>query len=191
MAAFGVTTACYTNIALTMSFQRDSGILKRIDGSPLPKSSFIGSRVAHSLVIAILLVVVTAAFGRTFYAASIPGGAKLLHFVVMLVVGAAAFCALGLAVTAVVPNADAAPAIVQATILPLLFLSGIFIPFGNNTPSWILWIARIFPVRHFASGMLAGFVGTPFDWIDVLVVAAWGLAGLLCAIRFFSWEPRT
>jgi len=136
-------------------------------------------------------VVITAAFGRTLYHADIPTGITLLRFLIVLLVGAAAFCALGFAITAVIPNADASPAIVNATILPLLFLSGIFIPFGNNTPSWILWIARIFPVKHFADGMQAGFIGTPFHWTDVLVVAAWGLAGLLFATRYFSWEPRT
>ncbi len=191
MASFAVITACYTNIAIAISFQRDGGILKRIDGSPLPKASFMGSRILHALVIAVLLVIVTAAFGRAFYHADVPSGVALLRFLVMLVVGSATFCALGLAVTALIPNADASAAIVNASILPLLFLSGIFIPFGNATPSWILWVARIFPVRHFASGMMAGFVGSPFDWTDVLVVAAWGLAGLLFAIRFFSWEPRT
>lgn len=76
-------------------------------------------------------------------------------------------------------------------ILPLLFLSGIFVPFGNKTPSWILWIARVFPVRHFAVGMQAGFVGTPFHWADVAVVAGWGAFGLLLAVRYFSWEPQT
>ena len=35
-----------------------------------------------------------------------------------------------------------------------------------------------------------GFLGTAFHWSDVMVVAAWGLAGLLLATRFFSWEPR-
>ena len=74
--------------------------------------------------------------------------------------------------------------------MPLLFLSGIFIPFGNATPSWILWVARLFPVRHFAAGLQAGFLGTPFDWVDVAVVAAWGAFGLDLAVRFFSWEPR-
>ena len=29
-----------------------------------------------------------------------------------------------------------------------------------------------------------------FDWTDLLIVAAWGLVGLVLAIRFFSWEPR-
>ena len=57
--------------------------------------------------------------------------------------------------------------------------------------SWIMWIAGLFPVRHFANGMLAAIVGTPFHWSDVIVVAAWGLAGVVLAVRFFSWEPRT
>ncbi|HXY28502.1 MAG TPA: ABC transporter permease [Acidimicrobiales bacterium] len=190
MAAFAVITACYSNIAMTMAFQRDAGILKRIDGSPLPRRSFLASRILHSVLVALLLVAITAAFGRLFYQAHIPRGLELADFLVMLVVGAAAFCALGLAVTAIIPNSDAAPAIVNASILPLLFLSGIFIPFGNNTPSWILWVARIFPVRHFAVGLAAGFLGTPFDWVDVAVVAAWGAFGLLLAVRYFSWEPH-
>jgi ABC-2 type transport system permease protein len=101
------------------------------------------------------------------------------------------WCAgLVLAVTAIVPNADAAAPIVNAVILPVEFLSGIFIAFGNNTPDWILWVARVFPVRHFALGMQAAFLGTAFTWTDVLVVAAWGVGGLLAAVRFFSWEPR-
>jgi len=191
MATFAVITACYNNIAIQLTFQRDAGVLKRTNGTPLPSSSFLGARMVHALLISVLLVAITAAFGKAFYSASIPTGLTLVRFLIVLVVGAASFCALGLAVTAAIPNAEASAAIVNATILPLLFLSGIFIPFGNSTPSWILWIARVFPVKHFADGMQAGFLGTAFHWTDTLVVAIWGLAGLLLAIRFFSWEPRT
>lgn len=108
----------------------------------------------------------------------------------MLAVGAAGFSALGFAATAIIPNVDAAAPIVNATILPLLFLSGIFVPLGDDSPQWILRVARIFPVRHFAEGMQAGFLGTAFNWNDVLVVGVWGVGGLLLAVRFFSWEPR-
>ena len=191
MASFGLISACYTNIAISVSFQRDQGILKRINGTPLPKSVYLGARMLHALIVGVLLVVITAAFGRLLYSASIPTGVTLLRFLVMLLLGSATFCALGFAITAVIPNADAAPAIVNATILPLLFLSGVFIPLGSNSPAWILWIARIFPVWHFARGMQAGFLGTAFNWTDVLVVAAWGLGGLLLSVRFFSWEPPT
>jgi ABC-2 type transport system permease protein len=190
MASFGVISASYNNIAMATAFQRDSGILKRIHGTPLPGGSFLGARVIHSMFVAVLLVALSTAFGRTAYSANVPSGVALLHFLVMLVVGSAAFCALGLAISAAIPNADAGPAIVNASILPLLFLSGIFIPFGNATPSWILWVARVFPVRHFALGIQSGFVPTPFHWSDVGVVAAWGVGGLLVAIRYFTWEPR-
>jgi ABC-2 type transport system permease protein len=191
MASFGLISACYTNIAISVSSQRDTGVLKRINGTPLPRSVYLGARMLHALIVGVLLVVITAAFGRLLYSASIPTGVTLLRFLVMLLVGSATFCALGFAITAVIPNADAAPAIVNATILPLLFLSGVFIPLGSNSPSWILWIARIFPVWHFARGMQAGFLGTAFNWTDVLVVAVWGLGGLLLSVRFFSWEPPT
>jgi len=191
MAAFAVITACYNNIAIGISFQRDAGVLKRINGTPLPASSFLAARIIHAVLIAFLLVALTAAFGHAFYNADLPTGITLVRFIVMLAVGAASFCGLGLAITAVIPNGDAAAPIVNASILPLLFLSGIFIAFDNNTPSWIQWIARIFPIRHFAAGMQAGFLGTPFHWTDVLIVAAWGVAGLLLAIRYFTWEPRS
>jgi ABC-2 type transport system permease protein len=190
MASFAAITACFNNIAIGLSFQREEGVLKRTNGTPLPATSFIGARILHAVFIAVLLVVITAAFGRALYHASIPTGLPLLRFAIALLVGSATFCALGMAITAVIPNADAAGPIVNAVILPVMFLSGIFIAFGNNTPDWILWVARVFPVRHFALSMQAGFLGTPFDWIDVLVVAAWGVAGLLLAVRFFSWEPR-
>jgi ABC-2 type transport system permease protein len=191
MASFAVITACYNNIAIGLTFQRDSGVLKRTNGTPLPAASYFAARVLHALLVALLLVAITAAFGRVFYQAEVPTGATLVRFLAMLVVGAASFCALGFAVTAVIPNPDAAAPIVNATILPLLFLSGIFIPLGDDAPAWITWTARIFPVKHFADGLQAGFLGTAFRWSDVLIVGLWGLAGLIVAARFFSWEPRT
>jgi ABC-2 type transport system permease protein len=191
MACFAVITACYNNMAISLTFQRDLGVLKRTNGTPLPAGVYLTARVLHALLVSVLLVAITVGFGSLIYGADIPQGVTLLRFLVVLAVGAASFCALGFAVTAIIPNADAAAPIVNATILPLLFVSGIFIPIGDNAPAWLTWTARIFPVRHFADGISAGFVGTTFHWTDVLVVAAWGVAGLLLAMRFFSWEPRT
>ncbi|HWA67799.1 MAG TPA: ABC transporter permease [Mycobacteriales bacterium] len=191
MAAFGVISACYTYVGIALTFQRDFGVLKRANGTPMPALAFFAARVLHAMFVALLLVVITAGFGRLAYHAHVPGGATLLRFLVMLVVGAMAFCALGFAITAAIPNMDAAAPVVQASMLPLLFLSGVFIPLGDDAAGWVKWVSRIFPVRHFADGMLAGFLGTPFRWSDVLVVAAWGVGGIAIAVRYFSWEPRT
>ena len=190
MASFAVISASYVNMGIGVTFQRESGILKRIEGSPLPGPAYLTARVVHSMLMSVLLVVITAAFGRGFYSAAIPSGKSLVFFLVMLVIGSASFCALGLAITVPIPNAESSAAIVNATILPLLFLSGVFIPIGDHAPAWIQWVGRIFPVRHFANGLQAGFVGTTFQWSDVLIVGVWGAVGLLLAARVFSWEPR-
>lgn len=190
MATFGVISACYTYVAISLALHRDFGVLKRVNGTPMPAAAYFIARVVHALLIGVLLVVLTAAFGRIAYQAEIPAGMTLVHFLVMLAVGAMAFSALAFAVTVVIPNSDAAAPVVQATMLPLLFLSGVFIPLGDNAAGWVKWAGRIFPVRHFSNGMLAGFLGTPFRWSDVAVVAAWGVGGLAVAVRRFSWEPR-
>jgi ABC-2 type transport system permease protein len=192
MAAFSVISACYTNIGIGVSFQRDSGILKRTRGTPLPGADYLAARTIHSMLMAFLLVIICGAFGAAFYHADIPTGVNLLRTIVTVLVGAGSFAALGLAITCVIPNADAAPAVVNASILPLLFLSGIFIPLGDNTPAWINTVGAIFPVKHFAKAFTGAYYGAPFpfDWSDIAVIAAWGLGGLVVATRFFSWEPR-
>ena len=194
MAAFSVITACYTNLAINVSFQRDQGILKRTRGTPLPGGSYLTARVLHAMLIAFILVIICAGFGKVAYGADIPGGTQLLDTVVVLLVGSTSFAALAFALTAVIPNADASPAIVNATILPLLFVSGVFFPIGPHTPAWVKTLGDVFPVKHFIDAFLGSFYGPPafhLAWHDVLIVAAWGLAGLALASRFFSWEPRT
>jgi ABC-2 type transport system permease protein len=192
MAAFSVISACFTNIGISVSFQRDSGILKRTRGTPLPGADYLAARTIHSMLMAFLLVIICGAFGAAFYHADIPTGTDLLRTILTLFVGAASFASLGLAITCLVPNADAAPPVVNAAILPLLFLSGIFIPLGDNAPAWIKTVGAIFPIRHFFEAFLGGYYGSPypFRWTDILNVALWAAGGLIVASRFFSWEPR-
>ena len=193
MSAFAIVTACYTNLAISVTFQRDAGILKRTRGTPLPGYDYLAARVAHAILMAVILVAICSAFGATFYHATIPGGIALLETFVVVLVGAGSFAALGLALTSVIPNADAAPAVVNATILPLLFVSGVFIPIGSNAPQWVDVLGKAFPVRHLVEAYLGAYYGKPFfdfSWSDVVVVALWGIGGLLFAARRFSWEPR-
>jgi ABC-2 type transport system permease protein len=192
ISVFAVITACYTNTAISLSFSRDSGALKRLRGSPLPPWAYMLARIAHSIVIAMLLVVICSAFGALFYNATLPTR-TLPALILTLIIGAGVFCALGVAITALVPNADAAPAVVNATALPLLFISNVFVPL-QNPPAWLDVTSKIFPVRHFADSLIGSFFqlsGSGFQTNDLLVMGAWGIAGLLIAVRFFRWEPSS
>lgn len=192
IAALSVISACYTNVAISIAMSRDRGLLKRIRGTPIPVWSFLLGRIGHAISVAVLLVIIVTVVGALFYNVDVRVG-TLPAFLVTLAVGAATFCALGLAITTIIPNADASPAITNGTILPLLFISDVFIPL-HNAPGWVTTFADIFPVRHFSLALLTSFnpfeSGSGFEVGHLLVMAAWMTGALLVAVWFFSWEPR-
>jgi ABC-2 type transport system permease protein len=189
MAAFGLISACYTNIAIGVVFAREEGVLKRIRGTPMPAGAYLTARVVHAALVGFLLVAITVVFGVIAYDASVPDGAHLGQFILTLLVGAGCFAAVGLAVSGIVPNADAGPPIVNVIIFPLLFLSGVFIAVGNDSPGWVLWVGRIFPVKHLVDAMRDSYLGLPFHWSDLAVLALWAVVGVVVASRTFRWEP--
>lgn len=189
IAAFSVITACYTNIAISVTFLRDEGVLKRVRGTPLPPVAYLLARMLHATGMAVLLVAIVLVFGALLYDVDIPTG-NLLELAGIVALGAFTFSALGLAATAIIPNADAAPPVVNATVLPLLFISDVFIPL-TSAPDWLESVAKIFPIWHYSHAMLTAF--DPYDTFangNLWLVAAWGLAGVALAARYFTWEPR-
>jgi ABC-2 type transport system permease protein len=187
-----VISACYTNLGMMVTIARDLGVLKRIRGTPLPPWAYVLARILQAMFVAALLVVVVAAAGQFAYGVDVPTN-TLLAAIVTVAIGSAAFCALGLAVTAVIPNADAAPAVVNGTILPLYFISNVFIHL-QDPPKWIDIAGDIFPVEPFALALEHAYnphvTGSGFEWGHLAVVGAWGVFGAIVALRFFSWEPR-
>ena len=192
IAALSVISACFTNIAITTSLQRDAGVLKRKRGTPLPAWSYLSGRVVHSTLLAFGLVVLVTVIGRIFYGVEIPDNTlPAAMFTVLL--GAACFSSLGLAVTGMIRDAEAGPPITNAIVLPLLFISDVFIPL-DEAPSWLEPVASVFPIIHFSKALQTAFnpfeEGAGFEWGHLAVIAIWTVAGVALAIRFFRWEPR-
>ncbi|MDA0353262.1 MAG: ABC transporter permease [Chloroflexi bacterium] len=193
IAALSVINACYTGLAMSMSVSRDLGLLKRLRGTPLPAASFLLGRVLFMTVVALALVAIVTLFGALFYGVDIPTN-TLPAFVISLAIGAAAFSLLGLAITTFIPNADAAPAVVNASILPLLFISDVFIRIEDDGPGWLGFVGDLFPVKHLSLALQTAFnpfeTGSGFEPAHLGIIALWGLVGALIAARRFSWEPR-
>ena len=192
ISAMAVIGACYTNIAMMVSITRESGLLKRYRGTPLPSWVLLLGKISHAVFVGLLLVVILVLVGVVFFDVTIAWD-RVDALILTLVVGSATFCALGLALTTVIPSAQASPAIVQATVLPLLFISDVFIPM-QNAPEWLQWFASIFPVRHFALSLQASFnpyiSGSGYEWLHLSVMGLWFVFGLVVATIFFRWEPR-
>lgn len=190
IVAFSIVNACFTNLAISVVTVREEGILKRVRGTPLPEWVYLVARIGLSVLIGLLLVVVVSIFGAIVYAVPFPWE-RLPQLLVVLLAGSACFCGLGLAISGLVPNERAAPAIVNAVILPLLFISDVFIRLPSDNTLALL--GNLFPVRHLALALQS--VWTPdltgtLDSVDVAWLGGWALFGGLAAMRTFSWDPK-
>jgi ABC-2 type transport system permease protein len=187
-----VISATFQNLAMSVTIDREFGILKRGRGTPLPDWVFFAGRIGNSLVVSVAMLVLLAAIGRIGYGVAIPWD-RTPAVLATLAVGAAAFCCLGLALTGFIPSQGAAAPITNIAIFPLYFLSGVFIP-ESEIPSGVLHVAEVFPVRHFFEAFFTAWVGrgggAGFAWGDLGIVAAWGIAGFLIGLRFFKWTPQ-
>ena len=193
LAVFSAVSATYTNIAISTTYQRDQGILKRARGTPLPSWIFLGGKIAAAIAVAIIGTVVMLAVGAVFFGVQLYAD-SIIPLVLTFFVGVAAFGALGLLLAAIAPNGNAATAIAQATLIPLAFISGVFIVPGENTPDWLNALANFFPLKHFAEPFTAAFspIGDHgVHWADLGYMAVWGVVALALAIRWFKWEPST
>jgi ABC-2 type transport system permease protein len=192
MVTLSIINACYTSLVMTISIARDEGVLKRVRGTPIPGWVYLFGRIVQTTLVMLLLVAIVVAFGAVFYGVELRSEA-LPAFVLSVAVGAAAFSALGLAMASVTPNAEAAPAIANATALPILFISDVFVRL-DDPPRWLDILGNIFPVKHLSEACQAAFnpfqTGPGFEWWDLAIVAAWGLAAAVLAVRRFSWYPR-
>ena len=190
--AFAVVGACYTHIAMTVTVARDGGILKRFRGTPLPTYMLLGAKIVYSVFVGFVLVGVMLLLGGALFGATVQPG-MWLAFIGILVVGCATFATLGIAVTALIPRADSAAAVVQASVLPLMFVSDVFFPL-YNAPAWLQVVASVFPIKHFSSALQQVFnphlAATGFEPQPLLVMGVWFVFGLLMARLFFRWEAR-
>jgi ABC-2 type transport system permease protein len=191
--AFAVVSACYTNLATSVPINRDEGILKRVRGTPLPPWIYVAARIGSAVWVAVLSSLVMIAVGVVLFHVEVVWH-LLPAAVVTLLLGAACFCACGLAVAALCPSGEAAPAVANFTILPVVFVSDIFYPL-DEVPTWLQVAGSIFPVKHFALAMQADFnpftQGSGFFWGHLAVIAAWLAVAAAVALRKFRWEPST
>lgn len=191
ISALAVISASFTNLVIAVVTQRELGILKRRRATPVPAWVLIAGRTLTAIATSLLVVAVLLAIGRFAYGVRLPTS-SLPAFAVTAVVGAAAFACLAYAISAFISTAEGAQPVVLALTLPLYFISGVFVP-SIRLPHWLHLVARIFPVEHLAAGLHRAFDpvsgGAGIGWRDLAVLAAWGIAGLIIAVRRFPWTP--
>jgi ABC-2 type transport system permease protein len=198
MIATGIVAATFASLAMTVSIEQHDGLLRRLSGTPLPRSAYFAGKIGLALVTSFLEVVLILGIGVTLYGVDVPTDpVKWLVFAAVFFLGISACSLLGIAYTRLIRNGQSAPAIVQPPYLVLQFISGVFLQY-SEVPGGLKAVASIFPLKWMVQGFRYTFLpewvaqddyggGWQVDQV-FLVLAGWFVLSFLLARFLFRWN---
>jgi ABC-2 type transport system permease protein len=190
LIGYGCANTAFAGLAIQLVIRRENGILKRLRSTPLPPATYIVTLLVSTLVVFALQTIVLFLIGRAFYGTPFPSAVG--SFIAAIVIGAAAFAALGTAAAAFIRSAEGSSAVVNFILLPMAFLTGSFGP-TRHYPAFLRAIGDVLPLKYFIKLVNAIYLHGHGFWTQpgaLAVLAAWGLAGLVFTAFKFRWEPR-
>lgn len=190
MIGYGAAATSFAGLALLLVIRREAGVLKRIRATPLPATTYLAAVLGSITLIFFLEVAALILLGRLAFDTPVPE--NLLSLVLAVALGAGAFAALGVGLTAVIRSAEGSSAVVNAIYLPVAFISGTFFS-SDAFPQVLRFVAEALPLVHLIRLVRDIVLYEEQIWghtADVAIIAAWGVAGALVALRGFRWEPR-
>lgn len=192
LLTLALVSATLVNLAIGITIRRERGMLKRLRGSPLPTWMFVCGEFAVVFAITVFMAVLLIGIGWLLFNVEVRDGGWP-SLLVSLAVPVVAFAPLGLALSTIIPSVNAAPAVTNIIVLPLYFVSDVFLA-GQDMPSVLTFVGDLFPIKHTSNALFASFdqgvVGFAPQWDHWAVVAAWGLTGVVVALLRFEWLPR-
>jgi len=190
-AVFGLSLTAWNTYGVRLVAAREAGVLKRWRATPLPRWCYFLGRVLATVVVATLAAAATVAAGILLYNIHL-SVAEALGALLVFVLGSFAWAATATAVTAAIPNVEAAAPTMMLTYFPVVIASGAL---GSiSEPHWLTSLMRYLPAQplvHAAGTALSYSAG--HSWLparDLLVLSAWAIAGIIVSIVVFRWEPH-
>ncbi|HEY8704184.1 MAG TPA: ABC transporter permease [Gaiellaceae bacterium] len=190
LIGYGCANTAFAGLAITLVLRREQAILKRLRATPLPASTYVAAMLVSTLIVFALQTAALFGLGRVLYGTPFPSAVGSL--ILAVIVGSAAFAALGVAAASLIRSGEGSSAVVNFILLPMAFLTGSFGP-TRHYPSFLRAIGDVLPLKYFIDLINAIYLRGHGIWTKPLalgVLAAWGLGGLLVAVFKFRWEPH-
>lgn len=200
IVAAGLFGVCFQTLAIQIPIERDKGTLKRLRGTPMPRSAYFIGKIVMVLVVGVAEIALLLAVAALFYDVELPAtAARWATFGWVVGLGAAACTLLGIAFSSLARSARSAPAVVTPIALVLQFISGVYFQF-TSLPEWMQHVGAVFPLKWMAQGLRSVFLPAELGTVEpagsydlgrvALVLAAWAVAGLALCVFTFRWTSR-
>jgi ABC-2 type transport system permease protein len=190
LLGYGCAMVAFAGLAITLTLRREQAILKRLRATPLPPAVYIGSVLMSTLLVFAAEAVALFLLGRVVFGTPFP--ARIGSVVLLVVLGAVCFAALGVGLSGLIRSGEGSSAVVNLIVLPMAFLTGAFGP-THHYPRFLRAIGDVLPLKYLVDLSNAVYLHKHSFWSQgtaIGVLVAWGVAGVAVAAFKFRWEPR-
>ncbi|MGI8523042.1 MAG: ABC transporter permease [Nocardioides sp.] len=180
--ALAVMSTAFTSLAIATGFERRYGVIKWLGSSPLPRTGLLLGKTGALLLVEVFQVIVIAIVAALLGWSpnvSVPG------FLLTVVLGTAAFAALGLLVAGVL-RAEATLA--AANLVYLLLLAGGAVVLPSSSYGALGHVTTFLPSGALGDGMRNALLDGTIGWGHLLVLLVWAVVGAALTSRTFKWE---
>ncbi len=199
MIGVGIMGSSLQSLSVQIAGERRNGTLKRLRGTPLPKSSYFIGKIIMVLVSSIGQGAVLLGVGRLFFGVHLPvDPAHWLTLGWVYLLGVSGCSLLGIAYSNLLRSADSG-AVAMLPMMVLQFISGVFVIF-SQLPHTLQVVASFFPLKWICQGMRSALLPQAYAQAEpagswehgriALVLGVWAVAGLLLCLRTFRWKGR-
>jgi ABC-2 type transport system permease protein len=179
--ALAVVSTAFTGQAIGTAFDRRHGVLRFLGTTPLGRSGLLAGRVLAVLLVETVQVVVLGAIALALGWRPTPAG--LLPAAVALLLGTAAFVALGLLVAGTL-RAEAVLAVANLVWVLLVVGGSVVVP----VPGTLGAVASALPSGALGAAFRAALQHGQVDVGALGVLVAWAVAAALAGVRWFRWD---
>lgn len=176
------------DMAIGLLMSRRLGLWTRLRAAPLSRGALLGSRIASTAAIALVIFAIIYAVAIAAFGVRIEG--SLPGFVAVLVAFALLTASFGLLIAALGRTPEATRGLAILATLLLVMLGGAWVP-AFIFPSWLQQVSLVAPTRWAIDGLDAmTWRGQPFAAAVPPVAAMLGFTALfsILAVWRFDWE---
>ena len=188
MIGMAVLSSAFENLSQHMVKEREMGILKRLGGTPLSKTTILLSKLTSAGIIILIQALILVLVGVIFFGIEIRGSPY--GFLGIMGLGIATFTSMGFALACLIKSTSTAAVASHAVYIPMLFACGAFCPI-EATPNLMQQAGKLLPLTYFLDPLRDVICGSELmegNVVALCILLAWMAVGFMISVVFFRWE---
>lgn len=188
LITMGVMMSTMWGISYNIIEKRSKKLLRRFVATPMKKSHFLIALISVRVIMNFIEALALLIFAVAVFKMTIQG--SIIALIILFLAGNAAFAGIAVLVSSHTSNTEVGNGIVNAVVMPMMVLSGIFFSY-HNFPDWSIPVIQKLPLTMLTDGIRSIFnegAGIAEVTLPVIVLSVTGIVLFSAGLKIFKWH---